>query len=795
MKTKEVKMPSYDKNKYLKALEFDKVLEIISSYTKTEIGRQNILSLIPSEIKAEIEYLLNLTTEAKEILDSSGTNSLPLYSASNPDKILTVLKLSIDNIIDLTKMLTTSRRLKTYLSQNKDKTNLYNAYYDTLISNKELEDKIYSIFDDNFNIKDSASVELKRLRHSLSSTNENLKNAINSLLKDPDFTVHLQDTIYTERMGRTVFQVKASDKSKIKGIVHDVSSTNQTFFIEPELIVGINNKIRQIECEIEAEIEKILFKVSAEFHNIKDELIKTYNAIGEIDAIFAKAQYSILTKSNPANITDKKIIKLYSMYHPLLFGKENLVKNDFKIGEDYISLLITGSNTGGKTVTLKTAGLLVLMTKAGLHIPCDYAEIYPFKNVYSDIEENQDISQSLSTFSAHTKNIARIIDMADKDDLILFDELMAGTDPGEGAALATAVLEYLAEKDIITITTTHLGELKILEYRNKNFKNASVEFDTKTLKPAYKLIIGLAGNSYAIDIAKNLNLKDEIINKAKEILNKSSNPDDKIFDKIQQTHQELIEHKKKIEKSKTESEKIEEELNEKLKEIKDKKKKTLESFKKKYQSSLENAREEIKQTLDELRKEKSEKLARRSYSRLAKLENQIRQEFSKDEDELSNKYPPVDWNEIKLGQNVLVIGINQPAILKSYPDNKDMVEIQIGLIKSKIHKSKLAKTDKKVSKGIKKLTVSFDDFHNSLSFSPRLDLRGMRVDEALDELEHHLDLAVMRNIHSFTVIHGHGTGALKNAIRNYLNDSPYVLKYRSGDDTEGGDGVCVIDVK
>ena len=788
-------MPSADIKKYLKSLEFDKVLALISSHTKTDIGKEYIESLIPCNLKSEIEYQLNLTTEAKEILDFEGTNSLPLYHATDPNKILNTSRLGINDIIDLTKMLTTSRKLKTYLTKNSDKINLYNTYNDKLISDKELEDKIYSVFDDNFNIKDSASAELKRLRNSLASTNENLKNAINSLLKDPDFTIHLQDTICTERMGRTVFQVKASDKSKIKGIVHDVSSTNQTYFIEPEILVGINNKIRQIECEIEAEIERILYKISAEFHNIKNELIQSYFAIGEIDSIFAKAKYSIMTKSNPANITDKKIIKLYSMYHPLLFGKENLVKNDFKIGEDYISLLITGSNTGGKTVTLKTAGLLVLMTKAGLHIPCDYAEIYPFKNVYSDIEENQDISQSLSTFSAHTKNIAHIMDIIKEDDLVLFDELMAGTDPVEGASLARAILEYLAEKNIITITTTHLGELKILEYQNDKFKNASVEFDTKTLKPAYKLIIGLAGSSYAIDIAKNLNLKEEIINKAKEFLDNNTNPDNKIFGKIRQTHQELMEHTKKIEQSKITTEKIEEELNEKLKEIKEKKKKTLESFKKKYQSSLESAREEIKQTLDELRKEKSEKIARRSYSRLAKLESQIREEFTKDEDELSNKYPPLDWNEIKLGQSVLVIGINQPAILKSYPDDKGMVEIQMGLIKSKIHKSKLAKTDRKVSKGIKKLTVSFDDFHNSLSFAPRLDLRGMRVDEAIDTLEHHLDLAVMRNIHSFTVIHGHGTGALKNAIRNYLNDSPYVLKYRTGDDTEGGDGVCIIDVK
>lgn len=483
------------------------------------------------------------------------------------------------------------------------------------------------------------------------------------------------------------------------------------------------------------------------------------------------------------------------MFHPLIRNKENLVKNDFELGENFKSLLITGSNTGGKTVTLKTVGLICLMAKLGMHCPSSYAEIYPFKNVYSDIEEHQDITQSLSTFSAHIKNIAHIIENVTKNDLVLFDELGAGTDPEEGAALARSIIEYLNSKDVLTISTTHLGELKILEYQNKDFKNASVEFDNVTMKPTYKLIIGLAGSSYAIDIAKNCNLKDEIILNAREILNKNSNPDSKIFNKIQETHQELLNHTKKIEETKNITVKKEEELSEKLKEIKEKKKKTLESFKKKYQSNLEAAREEIKETLNELRKEKTEKLVRRSYARLAKLENEIRAEFSKDEDELSGKYPPLDWNEIKIGQNVLVIGINQPAILKSMPDSKGMVEIQIGLIKSKIHKSKLAKTDKKVSKQLKKLNVSFDDFNSGASFSPRLDLRGMRVEEALDTIEQHLDKAMQKNIHEFTIIHGHGTGALKKAIRDYLNDSPYVLKYRAGEDVEGGDGVSIVDVK
>lgn len=785
-------MPSL---KYYEALEFDKVLNLVADCAKTSAGKEAVLNIIPYKLKEEIESSINLTTEAKLVLDNEGINSVPIRFAFDPDKILTTSRLSVDDIINLAQTLTTSRLLKNYLLKNKEGSKLNESYIEALLSDKETEDKVYEIFDENFNIKDSASPELKRLRASLRSMNDNLKASINNLLKDSSFTSYLQDTIYTERMGRTVFQVKAVDKSKVKGIVHDVSSSNQTFFIEPEVLVNINNKIRQLECDIEAEIERILYSLSLEFHKIKAPLTLAYKAIVELDVIFAKAKYSILTESTPAILSNKKVIKLYSMSHPLLLNSPDLVKNDFIIGEDYKSLLITGSNTGGKTVAMKTAGLLVLMTKAGMHIPCVYGEIYPFKNVYSDIEERQDITQSLSTFSAHIKNIAHIIDNITPDDLVLFDELGAGTDPTEGACLARAILEYLSKKDVITISTTHLGELKILEYENEYFKNACVEFDNETLKPTYKLIIGLAGSSYAIDIAKTYGLKQEITDKARETLNKNSNPDTKIFKKMQKTHQELLSHTKKIEETKASTEQKEEELREKLKEIKEKKKKTIDSFKKKYQSNFEIAREEIKQTLDELRKEKTEKLVRRAYSKIAKLEEQARLEFTKDEDEISEKYPKINWDEIQLGQSVLVLGINQPAVLKSYPDNKDMVEIQIGLIKSKVHKSKLAKTDKKVNKGIKKLSVSFDDFHESISFSPRLDLRGMRAEEALDEIEHHLDLAMRRNINQFSIIHGHGTGALKKAVREYLNDSPYVLKYRVGTDTEGGDGVTVVDVK
>ena len=781
--------------KYLKALEFDKVLVLVAECAKTIAGKQATLEIVPFDKKEDIEFSINLTTEAKTILDNEGVNSAPIFFAADPDKIITTSRLSIDDIVSLTKTLTTSRRLKNYLLKQKEAEKINNKYQESLLCNKELEDKIYSIFDDNFNIKDNASPELKRLRASLLSQNDNLKSTINNLMKDSDFTSHLQDNIYTERMGRTVFQVKNSDKTKVKGIIHDVSASNQTFFIEPEALVNINNKIRQTECEIEAEIERILFNISSEFVKIKEELVLAYKAIIDLDIIFAKAKFSILTNSTPPIISDEKIIKLYSMAHPLLMKNEKVVKNDFEIGEDYKALLITGSNTGGKTVSMKTVGLLILMAKAGMHVSAEHAVIYPFYHVYSDIEERQDITQSLSTFSAHIKNIAYILDNITEKDIVLFDELGAGTDPTEGASLAKGILKFLEEKNIISISTTHLGELKILEYQNNYYKNASVEFDKETLKPTYKLIIGLAGSSYAIDIAQNYGIKEEIIKKSREFLSENSNPDTKILGKIQETHQELLSHTKKIEETKISTEQKEEELKEKIKEIKEKKKKTLESFKKKYQTNLETARAEIKETLDELRREKSEKIARRAYSRLARLEEAARREFTKDENELSEKYPKIDWNEIQIGQSVLIADINCPAILKTMPDKKGMVEVQMGLIKSKIHKDKLAKTDKKINKGVKKLTVSFDDFHSFASFNPRLDLRGMRVDEAIDEVEHHLDLAIRRNINQFTIIHGHGTGALKKAVREYLNDSPYVLKYRIGEDTEGGDGVCIVDVK
>lgn len=786
-------MPHEILKKHANSLELDKVLEKLANFAVSELGRKKCLEAKIHEKKAQIEYHLNLTSEARRILDKNGNFScFPLDFLCESSKILNEQMLGPQDIIDLAKNLRTSRLTKNFLSKEEDIPNL-KGYCDNLYTDKEFEDRVFDTFDSELNVKDSASAELKRLRNSYKSTKDNLKTAIGGLLSNADFVSHLQDIVWTTREGRTVFQVKNTDKNKVSGIVHDISASSQTYFIEPVALVPIHNKIRQIEIEINAEIERILWEFTKDYLKIKNELLLIENTLSELDFIFAKAKYSIRTKSCAADICDEKIIDIQAMRHPLLIDNvEKIVENDFTIGKSYTSLLITGSNTGGKTVALKTAGLLTLMTKAGLHIPCLGAKIFPFTKVLADISEEQNIIQSLSTFSAHIKNISTIIDLADENSLVLFDELGAGTDPEEGAALARAILEYLCKNKVITITTTHLGELKILKYENENFENASVEFDATTLRPTYRLILGLAGSSNALCIAQNLNLNSEIVDNARNILKGSKDTNSEIFTKIQKTYSDLVQKEQEAQSIKEKTSEIEAQYQEKLKELKAQKKKSLENFKKKYQTQIENARAEIKETLDLMRKEKSEKIAARSYSRLAKLEAQAREEFSSDEEKLQEKYKEINWQEAKISQHVLIKGIEQVATLESLPDKKGKVLVSIGLIKTKVDAKKLAQTDKKPNKALKKVSVSFD--HLTESLSNRLDIRDMRVEDAIDFVDKQLDSASCKNLGEIVIIHGHGMGALKNAIRNYLKTSPYVAKFRPGEDSEGGDGVSIVDI-
>ncbi len=775
---------------HYKALEFDKVLENLSKYASSSIAKTAIKNLDVYSEQSKIEYELTLVEQARRIIDNT-QKSLPLEEILDVDSIFKQNYLEPREIIELTNNLKSARLTRNFITKEDNIDNL-SEIAKNLYINKVLEEEIFSTFDNELNVVDSASNTLKALRSSYRDNKENLKSAISTLLNNPQFSSYLQDTIVSTRDNRPVFQVKASDKNKVQGIVHDISSTNLTYFIEPSSLVPLSNKLRQIEIEIKAEIDRIILILSSKLKEIKEELSKNQKLLTKLDIVFAKAKYSIHLKAQKPQLIKEKIIDIQAMRHPILVEvKDNIVENDFILGKTYNCLLITGSNTGGKTIALKTAGLLTLMTKAGLFIPCLGAKIYPYKNIFCDISKEQSLEQGFSTFSAHIKNIKDILDNIDDNSLVLLDELGSGTDPIEGASLAQAILEFIKEKNTQAVITTHLGELKALKYSDSYFENATVLFDIKTLKPKYNLIIGMSGTSNAIDISSELGLKESIITRAREVLLNNNSDSSKLFIEIEKTNQNLIEKEQKTKIVLQEAKNTNEQYEKKLKELKQNKKKSLENFKKKFQSQLEAARSEIKEIVEEIRKEKSLKVALRSYDKLNRIENKTRQEFSIEDDNLSEKYPKLDSQQLKIGQNVLIKKLNQVAILDSLPDKKGVVTIRIGNIQSKVKIKDLAKTDKKIEPHLKKVQVNFDNTESLLS---RLDLRGMRAIDAVEYLDEKLDKASLRGLNQITVIHGFGSGALKQAINDYLKNSPYVSKYRYAGENEGREGVTIIDL-
>ena len=777
-----------------KALEYDKILLELSKFAKTEQSKKMCIELTPYVRTEDIQRELSYTREAKAVLDLA--YDIPI------EKILDFAKLREKNeyfieeeLVDIAKSLRTFRLVKNFLKENLPQEALLNQLAQNIYSNKEFEDKIFDTFDENYIVKPSASIELKGLYSSLKDTESTLKEKVKDLMNSAEFQSHLQENIYTMRDDRIVFQVKASSKSKVPGIVHDVSATSRTFYIEPSQIVPINNKIRELKSKIYAEIIRILTVLSNEIRSQIDLLITTEKIVSQIDFHFTKARYAVKLQAIEPNLCEDKVIKIDLMRHPLLVGRvDNIVENDFVIGRDYKSVIITGSNTGGKTVTLKTVGLFVLMMKSGMFLPCAEAHIYPFEKVLADIGDEQSILQSLSTFSSHMKNLVFILNQANSNSLVLVDELCAGTDPQEGAVLAEVILKDLAKKGVTSVITTHYGELKTLEYSDAYFKNASVEFNSESLKPTYKLVIGIPGLSNAVSISANLGLNKDLVWEAKQLLITQRDPSALAVERLQNTQQKLDVNLKEAEMKNAEAEELKQHYEKELSKHKKDKKKTLKVIKDKFDSQLEDAKDEIKEILQELRQEKSEKIARRSYARLAKLEQGFRGDLHSLEEQ--ETYQELDWSKLKVNDKVMLKDLNQEVIILSLPDKNGNLFIQMGMIKTKIKKDRLAVFDKDMAKKVVLPNYQKETFtlkkHN---ISNTLDLRGERVEEALDELENYLDKASLANLSPVYIIHGHGTGALKSAVRAFVSSSPYVAKYRVGEDAEGGDGVCVIDIK
>ncbi len=778
-------------------LEFDKIKLELANFAKFDQSKSLCLRLQPQNTSEKIQHQLELTREAKYILDlAKDTPTEFIADFSHIKNNCAISYLTEEELNDTAKTLKSSRLLKRFILDNSQEDFLIKNLAQQLISDIELEKTIFETFDESLRIRQNATPELKGLYSSLKDTEQNLRDQINSLLNNPNFSKYLQENIYTQRDERIVFQVMASNKTKIPGIVHDVSASAKTFYIEPAQLVPLNNKIREVKSKIHAECIRILVRLTDMVKAHMNELENCEKVMAEIDFHFAKARYAVQLHAVEPEIIAEKHIYFENMKHPLLLKiSEDVIANNFEIGKDYKSVIITGSNTGGKTVTLKTIGLFILMAKAGMFLPCTCAKLYPFKQVFADIGDAQSILQSLSTFSSHMTNIIEILNRSDEDSFVLLDEICAGTDPVEGAVLARGILEKLAQKQVTSVITTHYGELKALEYSNSFFKNASVEFNTDTLKPTYKLLIGIPGLSNAISIAANLGLDKEIVDKAKNTLVTQKDPTVTVVEQLQHTHQELSKNLEQAQELKETQLTIKKEYEENLNKVKKDKKKTLKNIKDKFDMQMLEARGEIKQILDELRKEKSEKIARRAYSRLAKLEKTFNEEIDKTSDK--QKYIEIDWEKVVIGDVVMLKNMHQKVTILTLPDKNKRLMVDMGNIKMKVKKDELAVLDEnyQAPKKVQIPGTSFSKFElRRMSMSSTLDLRGYRVEEALDEVEAYLDKASLANLTPVYIIHGHGTGALKQAVRDFLSTSPYVAKFRPGEDTEGGDGVSVVDI-
>ncbi len=778
-----------------KTLEFDKILSQLATYARTQQSQQLCLSLEPETDYDKIQESIGLTKEAKELIDK--LLELPiehLTDLSTIDNNQLNSYLTEHELLSLAKSLRSARLVKNFMRENTLADSLLSKVSSQLIPNKELEDQIFAKFDEADNIKKDATDLLSGLYSSLRDAEKDIKAKINELLNSHDFAQYLQEPIYTIRDNRIVFPIMASAKGKISGITHDVSATNKTAYIEPSQLVAMNNKIRELKVKIKDEIIKILTDLTRQVKRVFDTFKTNEYVLAQLDMHFAKARYAIKIKAIEPELTKDRILKMEGIKHPLLISRvPEIVANDFSLGDGYTSLIITGSNTGGKTVTLKTVGLFTLMTRAGMFLPCSFARIYPFEKVLADIGDEQDIMQNLSTFSSHMNNIINILNVADENSLVLLDEICAGTDPQEGASLAEVILDDLVNKKTLSVITTHFGELKSLEYTNSHFKNACVEFNRETLQPTYKLTIGIPGASNAIFIAGNLGLNPELVERAKSTLNIQRDPSAVIIEKLQETQQKLSKNLQDVEMMKLSSIKAKEDYETKLSELRRDKRKTIKAIESKFSEEFDNVRLEIKDIMSELRKEKSEKVARRSYTRLSYLENDLKDQIENAMDKQT--YDELIWDSIKVGDTVMIKDLNQPVTVVSLPDKNNNLTVQMGLIKTKISKDQVAKLDSNLTKKPQLKLKPLESFELKRSgLSNTLDLRGYKVDDALDSLESYLDKASLANLTPVYIIHGHGTGALKSYVRDYVSTSPYVAKYRAGESAEGGDGVTVIDI-
>ena len=784
------------KERTLRILEFNKVKNKLRNYAVTSGGKELIDALSPYNSIYEVENKLEETNEALDILIKKGT---PPFEGLHETKeeLERAGKggtLNPGQLIKIGSMLRCSRRFKEYVSRKEEEIgykHLEDLAY-ILVPLKNLENEINSAIISEDEISDKASGTLYNIRRSLKEKNSSVREKINSIVRAN--SKYLQDSLYTMRGDRYVVPVKSEYKGAVPGLVHDQSSTGATLFIEPISLVNLNNEIKELMLKEKAEIERILSDLSAKVHDNIDALRSNSNILRELDFIFAKGKYaSSLNAIKPAVRNDRSF-DILGGKHPLIDPKV-VVPSDIYLGEEFTTLMITGPNTGGKTVTLKTVGLLHLMALSGLLIPAkDGSSIGFFKNIFADIGDEQSIEQSLSTFSSHMTNIVTILESASFDSLILFDELGSGTDPTEGAALAVAIIETLNKRGCRIIATTHYSELKGYALRTVGVENASVEFDVETLKPTYRLLIGVPGKSNAFEISKRLGLSNDVILKAKDFMSEENLQFEDLIRDLQEKSILANRDAREAKRIKDEAEALKKKYDEKLKKLDIIRDKVYNEARQEAKQIISDAKDEADEIVKAMRELEKMGIAEGGRNRLEEERRKLKASLEEKEAAMikSRENTGEAITKVTLGMEAFLPSLNQRVIIVSNPDNKGDVQVEAGIMKISVKLKDLRKVpDKPKKKEKRKREVKL----NMKSVDSRIDLRGMDSEEACYRTDKYLDEAYLGNLGEVTIVHGKGTGILRKAINDMLKRHPHVKSYRLGVYGEGGDGVTIVELK
>ncbi|MCD8803732.1 endonuclease MutS2 [Staphylococcus warneri] len=781
------------RQKTLDVLEFDKIKSFVANEAISDLGREKVAEMSPATDFETVEFQINETDEISQIY-----NKHRLPSLSGLSKVAQYIHRStIGGVLNVTelnaikRLIQVQNQFKTFYNQllEEDEEVKYPILDSQMAQLPILTDLFKDINDkcDAHDLYDHASYELQSIRSKISSTNQRIRQNLDRVVKSQANQKKLSDAIVTVRNDRNVIPVKAEYRQDFNGIVHDQSASGQTLYIEPSSVVEMNNQISRLRNDEAVERERILAQLTSQVAVESDALLLAESIMGHLDFLIAKARYARAIKGTKPTFHKERTVYLSNAYHPLL-DHNTVVANTIEFVDDIETVIITGPNTGGKTVTLKTLGLIIVMAQSGMLIPTlDGSQLSVFENVYCDIGDEQSIEQSLSTFSSHMKNIVEILKEADKNSLILFDELGAGTDPSEGAALAMSILDHVRNLGALVMATTHYPELKAYSYNREGVMNASVEFDVETLSPTYKLLMGVPGRSNAFDISKKLGLSLNIINKAKTMIGTDEQEINNMIESLEKNSKRVDEQRIELDRLVKEAQATHDELAKQYQQYQNYEKSLMDEAKEKANQRVKSATKEADAILKELRELRDQKGADVKEHELIDKKKQLDDQY--EAKSIKQNVQKQKYDKIQAGDEVKVLSYGQKGEVLELVGEEEAV-VQMGILKMKLPIEDLEKMKKKKEKPTKMVTRS-----NRQTVKTELDLRGYRYEDALIELDQYLDQAVLSNFEQVYIIHGKGTGALQKGVQQHLKRHKSVKTFRGGMPSEGGFGVTVASLK